>query len=71
MSTTDPKIRHSKITIRIFEDDFRYLKVAYPSAGYNRIIRSLVQKHVRSLRSLTLENLSPEIKLTDEELQNV
>ena len=55
------------VTIRLFRDDLRYLRLAYPVGGYNSIVRAIVARHVRALRNKTAENLS-EIKLSDEEL---
>jgi len=56
-------------TIRVFADDIDYLKLAYPQGGYNRVIRALVSRHVRSLRNRTVELV--ETKLSDEEISSV
>lgn len=58
------------VTIRIFEDDFEYLKLAYSTAGYNKVLRALAARHVRRLKTKTVENLETE-ELTSEELENV
>jgi hypothetical protein len=58
------------VTCRIFEDDMEYLKMAYSTAGYNKIIRALVARHVRKLKTKTVENLEAET-LTSEELESV
>jgi hypothetical protein len=59
-----------KMTTRFYEDDLVYLKLSYPHAGYNGIVRALVAKHVRQLRNLTVEHLEG-VKLTEEELRSV
>jgi hypothetical protein len=38
-----------KISLRLYQSDVDALKIYYPSAGYNRIIRGLVSRHVREL----------------------
>lgn len=43
-----------RITIMILAEDHRKLKIMYPRGGYNRIIRKLVNDHVRErMRKLT------------------
>ena len=59
------------VTTRIFSDDMEYLKLCYTGVGYNSVIRGLVARHVRKLRSKTVENLDDSEKLTREELENV
>ncbi len=58
------------VTIRLFEGDVDYLKLAYSAAGYNKVVRALVARHVRRLKTKTVENLEPE-ELSSEELSNV
>lgn len=71
MSTEQNEKRQlQQMTIRLFADDLEFLRVAYQSAGYNRIIRGLVSQHVKRLKNLTLEKLEG-AKLTAEELGNV
>lgn len=57
------------VTLRLFENDLEYLQLTY-STNYNVIVRSLVSRHVRKLRSKTVENLDQE-QLSKEELENV
>lgn len=57
------------VTIRLFAEDLDYLKLAYPQGGYNRVIRALVARHIRSLRNRTAELV--ESRLTDEEISSV
>ncbi len=58
------------VTIRIFEEDLDYMKLAYSGTGYNQVVRALVARHVRKLSAKTVENLEDE-KLTSEELSSV
>lgn len=58
------------VTLRLFEDDLEYLKLTY-STNYNVIVRSLVARHVRKLKTKTIENLDLSEKLSKEELENV
>jgi len=58
------------VTVRLFDDDIEYLKLTY-SRGYNIVVRSLVARHVRKLKTKTVENLDPAEKLSREELENV
>ena len=58
------------VTVRIFEDDHEYLKLAYAAAGYNKVLRALAARHVRRLKTKTVENLETD-ELTPEELANV
>jgi len=58
------------ITIRIFDEDADYLKLAYAGVGYNSVLRALAARHVRKLRNRTAENLETEA-LSKEELENV
>jgi hypothetical protein len=61
-----------KVTVRIYLDDFNTLKTAYPGGGYNQIVRGLVARHVRRLRSITADKLSDSAtaeRLTDEDLR--
>lgn len=58
-----------KMTVRFYEEDLDYLRLAYPHSGYNQVVRALVARHVRKLRNATAERLSE--KLTMEELQSV
>jgi hypothetical protein len=55
-----------KMTLRLFDDDLSLLRVAYPHSGYNEVVRALVSKHCRMLRTVTVEKL--EERLTAEEL---
>jgi hypothetical protein len=57
------------MTIRLFVDDLEYLQQAYPTSGYNVILRALAARHVRKLRTKTVEAL--EGQLTAEELKAV
>jgi len=57
------------VTLRLFIEDLDYLRLAYPAGGYNRIVRALVQRHIRALRNRTAELV--EHKLTDEEIASV
>jgi len=57
------------VTIRIFDEDLTALKQFY-SRGYNQVIRALVSRHIRKLKTKTVENLEPE-ELTVEELERV
>jgi len=57
------------VTLRLFDDDMEYMKLTY-SRGYNQIVRALVSRHVRKLKTKTVENLESE-KLTQEELESV
>ena len=57
------------VTLRLFNADIEYLKLAYPS-GYNIVVRALVARHVRKLKTKTVENLDEE-KLSKEELESV
>lgn len=57
------------VTLRLFIDDLDYLRLAYPAGGYNRVVRALVQRHVRALRNRTAELV--EHKLSDEEIASV
>jgi len=57
MESSAPESSRSKsglkrITIMILEDDHRRLKALYPKGGYNRIIRKLVNNHLRERLSL-------------------
>lgn len=65
MSKSDRPLR--KMTVRFFDDNLTLLREAYPGTGYNEIIRALVDKHCRKLRSATAELLKEE-KLSTEEL---
>ncbi len=56
-----------KVTARFFATDIEFLKAAYPTRGYNEILRALTSRHVRALREATVERLG---KLTDEELKS-
>ena len=58
------------VTVRIFEDDHEYMKLAYPTSGYNKVLRALAARHCRRLKTKTVENLETET-LTAEELENV
>ncbi len=58
------------VTIRLFDEDIEYLKLTYSGTGYNSVIRALVARHVRKLKTRTVENLDPEA-LSKEELENV
>ena len=58
------------VTVRLFEDDVDYLKLSYATAGYNKVLRALAARHVRRLRTKTVENLESE-ELSPEELANV
>ena len=55
-----------KMTVRFYEDDLSLLREAYPGTGYNEIVRALISKHCRKIRSATAEYLQD--KLTPEEL---
>ena len=57
-----------KITIRLYETDLDLLRMAYQSAGYNQVIRSLVARHARRLRNITGEKLADSEALSAEEL---
>lgn len=58
------------VTIRLFEDDLDYLKLAYSGVGYNSVVRALVARHIRKLKTKTVEHLERE-ELTREELESV
>ena len=55
-----------KTTFRVFSDDLDYLRLAYPSTGYNAIVRKLVQSHVKKLREAAANRLQFST-LTDKE----
>lgn len=59
-----------KMTLRLFEEDLEYLRLAYPTGGYNRIVRALVARHVRALRNRTIEHFA-EGKLSEDEISSV
>lgn len=61
--------RLKTIPIRLFLDDLEYLRLAYPTGGYNRVVRALVARHVRSLRNRTVELIDN--KLSEDELEAV
>jgi hypothetical protein len=58
------------VTIRLFVDDLDQLIQTYTGTGYNAVIRALVARHVRKLRTRTVEILADE-ELTKEELESV
>lgn len=37
------------VSVRLFKSDKARLQSYYPKAGYNRVIRTLVRKHIRAL----------------------
>jgi hypothetical protein len=66
-----PKQDLEKVTIRIFAGDREALEDLYPNADYNKVIRTLVRKHIRLLQeqanklgSMAADSL-PEINLED------
>lgn len=47
-----------RIAIMILEEDHRKLKALYPKGGYNRVIRKLVNNHVRERLSLLVDEVN-------------
>lgn len=57
-----PKIsdaQFEKVVIRLYRGDKDRLAAAYPTVGYNVVIRTLVSKHLRKLDERTFRNLPP------------
>jgi hypothetical protein len=60
-----------KMTVRFFDEDLHYLRDAYPTTGYNTVVRALVARHVRKLRHVTMEKLEDTETLSAAELETV
>ena len=55
-----------KVTIMLMEEDHRRLKALYPKGGYNRIIRKLVNNHVRERMSTLVTEVEDDRRDTAE-----
>lgn len=65
--STGPDMR--MVTIRLFSSDVEELKKFYPDAGYNKIIRLLVRRHVNQLRQRSAEYIrQQELQADDTEV---
>ncbi len=53
------------VTLRLYKGDKEILNEFYPRAGYNRVVRILVRKHIRALQEKLSRKLPPE-DLTDD-----
>ena len=54
------KTKLKLVQIRLHDEDLETLKLAYPSAGYNAIVRALVARHAKQIRVKVQEKLAAE-----------
>lgn len=59
-------LKKELVTIRLFDGDKKRLEEYYPSVGYNRVIRTLVRKHIKSLDEKFSQRLSKEEFVDDD-----
>lgn len=63
-----------KVTIKLFEGDFREIGDLYPKTGANKIIREIIHRHIavckeKAQQSLAaLEDIPIDIEISDEEV---
>ena len=57
-----------KKTIRLYSGDAERLEEYYPKSGYNRVIRTLVRRHLRTLDANVAQRSAPQNDQLDIEL---
>lgn len=54
-----------KVTLRLKRGDVAVLKEFYPNAGYNKVVRALVSRHVKRLQEAESRATSDQLTPTE------
>lgn len=60
-----------KTAIRLDSDDLDWFRKQYRSVGYNRVLRTLMRRHRRSVEAKASKKRGTDVRLTDSDLSGL